>query len=295
MKSKFKLLGKFIAKALMDSRMVDIPLSIPFYKWLLGKDGNLSICDMELIDSSLSRTLSEMDCIARRRALESDENVDSQTSSYLLDGCSIDNLGLDFTLPGSPLIELKKGGKDITVSLDNLSQYVNLLVHWTLCEGVSRQMEAFREGFEQVLPLCSLSIFYPEELEQLFCGSSHARWDFKMLTESCQTDHGYNIESRAIKYLFQVLSEYDEDAQRKFIQFVTGSPRLPVGGLKSLTPPLTIVRKTCDDSNDSPDSYLPSVMTCVNYLKLPDYSSVEIMRAKLRVAADEGQHSFHLS
>ena len=249
---------------------------------------------MEFIDGSLSKTLSEMECIARRRAQQYDENMDSQTSSYLLDGCQIEDLQLDFTLPGYPHIELKKGGKDIPVTLDNLSQYVRLLVHWTLMEGVSRQMEAFREGFEQVLPLSNLSIFYPEELEQLFCGSSHARWDHKMLTECCHTDHGYNIESRAIKFLFDVLSEYDEDEQRKFIQFVTGSPRLPVGGLKSLTPPLTIVRKTCD-SNDSPDSYLPSVMTCVNYLKLPDYSSVEIMIAKLRVAADEGQHSFHLS
>jgi E3 ubiquitin-protein ligase TRIP12 len=45
----------------------------------------------------------------------------------------------------------------------------------------------------------------------------------------------------------------------------------------------------------SPDSYLPSVMTCMNYLKLPDYSTKEIMKEKLHQAAVEGQHSFHLS
>ncbi len=45
----------------------------------------------------------------------------------------------------------------------------------------------------------------------------------------------------------------------------------------------------------TPDDYLPSVMTCVNYLKLPDYSSVDIMREKLRVASKEGQYCFHLS
>lgn len=65
-------------------------------------------------------------------------------------------------------------------------------------------------------------------------------------------------------------------------------------GFKALNPPLTVVRKSLESSLD-PDEYLPSVMTCVNYLKLPDYSSADVMRAKLRLAASEGQHSFHLS
>jgi len=78
------------------------------------------------------------------------------------------------------------------------------------------------------------------------------------------------------------------------VQFVTGSPRLPVGGFKSLQPPLTIVRKSVEPPADA-DSFLPSVMTCVNYLKLPDYTTKDIMRERLRVAAEEGQMSFHLS
>jgi hypothetical protein len=35
-------------------------------------------------------------------------------------------------------------------------------------------------------------------------------------------------------------------------------------------------------------------MTCVNYLKLPYYSSKEVLREKLRMASLEGQYSFHL-
>lgn len=48
--------------------------------------------------------------------------------------------------------------------------------------------------------------------------------------ESCIPDHGYSHDSRAIQFLFEVLSEFDTVEQRHFIQFVTGSPRLPVGG-----------------------------------------------------------------
>lgn len=45
----------------------------------------------------------------------------------------------------------------------------------------------------------------------------------------------------------------------------------------------------------APDDYLPSVMTCVNYLKLPDYSTLDVMRKQLLVAIREGQGAFHLS
>ena len=88
-----------------------------------------------------------------------------------MDGCPVEDLGLDFTLPGYPNVELRKGGKDITVTLDNLPQYVSLVSHWMLIEGVSHQMEAVREGFESVFPLTSLQMFYPDELDQIFCGN----------------------------------------------------------------------------------------------------------------------------
>ncbi|RWS01072.1 putative E3 ubiquitin-protein ligase TRIP12-like protein, partial [Dinothrombium tinctorium] len=316
-KNRYKLLGKFMAKALVDSRMVDIPLSVPFYKWLLGQESTLSISDLQYIDSTVARFLMEMDYLAKKRnqivraafltrfsfylfspiLQRNNENRNSDgltVESLTLNGVSVEDLNLDFTLPGFPNVELRKGGKDLSVNIDNVDQYVRLLCHWSLIEGVSRQMDAFREGFESVFSTSQLQLFYPEEMEQLFCGSSHSRWDVKMLMDCCHPDHGYTLDSNAIKMLFQVLSSYNAEEQRKFLQFVTGSPRLPVGGFKSLTPPLTIVRKTCEPGENS-DDYLPSVMTCVNYLKLPDYSSIEIMREKLRVAANEGQHSFHLS
>lgn len=68
-------------------------------------------------------------------------------------------------------------------------------------------------------------------------------------------------------------------------------------GFRMLHPPLTIVRKAAESNSDNinPDSFLPSVMTCVNYLKLPDYSSKEIMKQKLQTAIQDGQHAFLLS
>lgn len=340
-RNRYKLLGKFMAKALMDSRMIDINLSLPFYKWLLSQENSLDLTDMVNIDPTMSRTLFHMHRIAQLNNimisskakegtgpnsshegkvitaksmdklrqqvgtrqtnksgtfnLNSDDLFANISPEVLtLDGCPIVELNLDFTLPGYSSIELKKGGKSILTKLENLDQYVKLLRYWTLNEGVRRQMEAFRAGFESIVPLHYLRIFYPEELGSLFCGSGYQAWDVRMLMDACKTDHGFTHESVQIKYLFEILSSYNAEEQRKFLQFITGSPRLPYGGLRSLTPPLTIVRKTLEPGQN-PDHFLPSVMTCVNYLKLPEYSSSDIMREKLRISGEEGRNSFHLS
>ena len=65
-------------------------------------------------------------------------------------------------------------------------------------------------------------------------------------------------------------------------------------GFRAMHPPLTIVKKGVE-AQLSPNDYLPSVMTCVNYLKLPDYSSRDVMEERLLKAMSEGQNAFHLS
>ncbi|XP_069069527.1 E3 ubiquitin-protein ligase TRIP12 isoform X5 [Pleurodeles waltl] len=299
-KMKFRFLGKLMAKAIMDFRLVDLPLGLPFYKWMLRQETSLVSHDLVNIDPVVAKSVYHLEDIVRqKKRLEKDKSQTKESLQYALEnlnmnGCSVEDLGLDFTLPGFPNIELKKGGKDVAVTIHNLEEYLRLVIYWALNEGVSRQFDSFRDGFESVFPLSHLQYFYPEELDQLLCGSKTDTWDVKTLMECCRPDHGYTHDSRAVKFLFEILSSFDSEQQRLFLQFVTGSPRLPVGGFRSLNPPLTIVRKTFE-STENPDDFLPSVMTCVNYLKLPDYSSIEIMREKLLIAAREGQQSFHLS
>ena len=132
------------------------------------------------------------------------------------------------------------------------------------------------------------------------------------LSEGLKADHGFNVESKAIRDLIEIMSSYDLTTRREFLQFITGSPKLPIGGMitatdrlecllslkfigfRGLNPPLTVVRKPHEHPLKA-DDYLPSVMTCVNYLKLPEYSSKPVMREKLQIAMQEGVGSFHLS
>ena len=89
--------------------------------------------------------------------------------------------------------------------------------------------------------------------------------------------------------LFDTLLEFNEIERSLFFKFVTGSPRLPIGGLSNLNPKLTIALRS--DENDS----LPTVMCCTNYFKLPKYSNKTILKEKLLIAIKEGQNSFDLT
>lgn len=109
-----------------------------------------------------------------------------------------------------------------------------------------------------------------------------------------KADHGFNADSRTFQWFVDFMVSLDQQEQRIFLQFITGSPKLPIGGFKALAPPLTIVCKTCR-APEKPDTFLPSVMTCVNYVKLPEYSSYEVLHERMTMAMLEGQGSFHLS
>jgi E3 ubiquitin-protein ligase TRIP12 len=70
----------------------------------------------------------------------------------------------------------------------------------------------------------------------LVSGSEAMVWDKDDLRAVLKADHGYSAASPQIEYLAQVMSEFDEKQQRLFLSFITGSPRLPVGGFKELRP-----------------------------------------------------------
>ncbi|KAG2655300.1 hypothetical protein PVAP13_1KG003000 [Panicum virgatum] len=283
----FRLIGQVTAKVLQDGRLLDLPLSTAFYKLILGK------------------TLQELRVLVeRKKFLESTPGENQlEVADLRFRGAAIEDMCLDFTLPGYPDYVLKEGEGSAIINIYNLEEYVTLLVDATVKSGIKRQVEAFRSGFNQVFDISSLQIFSPQELDYLICGRQEI-WEPESLVDNIKFDHGYTAKSPAIVSLLEIMAEFTPDQQHAFCQFVTGAPRLPPGGLAALSPKLTIVRKhpssAVNTSNstgvtESADDDLPSVMTCANYLKLPPYSTKEIMRKKLLYAILEGRGSFDLS
>ena len=201
----------------MDSRITDLPFSRQFMKLILDQDAiQPTILSIKAIDMALGRSLEHLQrYVAARDGVEMGEAV-------LVDDVPIEELALDFVLPGAPHIELKTGGKDIAVNLRNVHEYIRLVIEFTLDRAVSAQARAFREGFATVFPVRDLRTFTPDELVILF-GNMEEDWSSESasraletyhilidlhtaLAEHLRADHGFNPESRAIRNLIAIMS-----------------------------------------------------------------------------------------
>ncbi|TIA03007.1 hypothetical protein D6C82_02263 [Aureobasidium pullulans] len=296
----FKMLGKFVARSMLDSRIIDVSFNPTFFRIGAGNSAvKPSLGAVASVDRDLANSLRPLArCARAKQAIQEDGNLTAEQKSQAIkniriEKASIEDLGLDFTLPGYPGVELQPNGSEMDVTIENVELYVEKVIDFTLGCGVQKQVDAFSAGFSQVFPYSALKAFTPDELVMLF-GRADEDWSLETLMDSIKADHGFNLDSASVKNLLQTMSEFTLPERRDFLQFVTGSPKLPIGGFKSLTPMFTVVCKP-NELPLMPDDYLPSVMTCVNYLKMPNYSTQEVLRAKLSVAIKEGQGAFHLS
>ncbi|KAK4666173.1 Ubiquitin fusion degradation protein 4 [Podospora pseudopauciseta] len=296
----FKILGKFVARSMIDSRIIDINFNPIFFR--IGNEHNAvrpSLGAIKSVDPMVARSLMVIKKFAMaKKAIEEDPNRDAAQKVHDLENIAfdkirLDDLYLDFTLPGYPDIDLIPNGSQTRLTISNVDLYLERVIDMTLGSGVRRQVDAFRTGFSQVFPYSALSAFTPDELCSLF-GSVEEDWSLETLMDSIKADHGYNMDSKSVRNLLQTMSQLTPAQRRDFLQFTTGSPKLPIGGFKSLTPMFTVVCKPSEAPYTS-DDYLPSVMTCVNYLKLPDYTTIDVLKKRLFTAIKEGQGAFHLS
>jgi E3 ubiquitin-protein ligase TRIP12 len=140
----FRVLGQFVAKGLMDSRIVDVPFNRTFMKLVLDHDLPLTTAMVKTVDPTLGSSLDHLQAyVNAKEAILSDiSNSDSDKAKRIgkikIKDASVDDLSLDFTLPGFPDIALKPNGQDISVTIDNVEEYVQLVIEYTLVKGTER-------------------------------------------------------------------------------------------------------------------------------------------------------------
>lgn len=238
----FKMLGKFVARSMMDSRIIDVSFNPTFFRI---SDASAavppSLGAVAAVDQDLARSLKVLKkYLNAKQRIEDDTRFSPMQKAAKIDqirinDAKIEDLGLDFTLPGYPDIELLPGGEQIDLTLDNAGEYIKCVIDLTLGSGVQRQIDSFRAGFTQVFPYTALKAFTPDELVMLF-GRTVEDWSLETLMDSIKADHGFNLDSKSVRNLLQTMSEFEEKKRRDFLQFVTGSPKLPIGGKSSPLP-----------------------------------------------------------
>ena len=76
-----------------------------------------------------------------------------------IDGSLLDDLALDFTLPGYDF-ELIPGGRDTGVTIHNLDEYIGLVIDWTMNKGVAPPGAALSEWLFRGLSSSRSAVFH---------------------------------------------------------------------------------------------------------------------------------------
>ena len=294
----FKLLGFVLGRAIYDDRLIDIPLNKVFWDLVLEKP--ILFKNIKIIDSYLYKTLSDfVNLINEKKEYVKNNNIQKLENCnfddiILFNRCKLSSLDIYFTFPGYDNIELKPQGKEILLTMNNIEEYVKLIYDFIFYRGVDKIIKSFKEGFNMNFNINKLKCFSSSEIEGYISDSLDIKWDQNILFENIIPEHGYTNQSKIFNYLIKFMINLDKNQRRQFLVFSTGCPRLPIGGFKNLYPKLTVVQKYCEE-NSNPDDYLPTVMTCQNYLKIPEYSSYKIFENKMLLAMKEGCNEFNLS
>ncbi|KAF7710123.1 probable E3 ubiquitin-protein ligase HERC4 [Silurus meridionalis] len=238
--------GVICGLAFYNHTFMNISFPVALFKKLLKLSPTLS--DLEELSPVEARSLKDL--------LTEEEDV-------------VEDLYLDFTVKG---IELIPNGAEIPVTKANRQKYVDLYIDFVFNKSVESQFGNFRKGFSHGNPLYFWNIFKSEELRDLLYGVSKYEWEE---LQKGATYENCRPSEELIQNFWSVFFELSEENQKKFLTFVYGTDRMPIGGLSNRK--LIIVKSNNDDADDR----FPSAQTCFNILHLPNYSNIDVLRDKL--------------
>ncbi|KAJ4318971.1 NEDD4 E3 ubiquitin-protein ligase [Fusarium piperis] len=259
----FKFIGRVVGLAIFHRRFLDAFFIGALYKMMLGKA--VALADMEGVDADFHRSLQWMldndisDGILEQTFSTEDERFGVMTTEDLI-----------------------PNGRNIDVTNENKKEYVDLMVKWRIERRIAEQFQAFKEGFQELIPQDLINVFDERELELLIGGIAEIDVDdWKKHTDY----RGYTESDEVVQNFWATVRSWDGEQKSRLLQFTTGTSRIPVNGFKDLQGSDGPRRFTIEKAGEITN--LPKAHTCFNRLDLPAYKSLEMLQQKLTIAVEE--------
>ncbi|XP_075290614.1 putative E3 ubiquitin-protein ligase HECTD4 isoform X2 [Opisthocomus hoazin] len=187
-------------------------------------------------------------------------------------------------------VELCPRGRHIPVGWENKDMYAAAIRSLRMRELQTPEcMTAVRAGLGSIIPLQLLTALTPLEMELRTCGLPYINLEFLKAHTMYQV--GLMETDQHIEYFWSALETFTQEELCKFIKFACNQERIPFtcpckdGGPDTAhVPPYPMKIAPPDGAAGAPDSRYIRVETCMFMIKLPQYSSLDIMLEKLRYA-----------
>ncbi|KDO81247.1 hypothetical protein CISIN_1g000014mg [Citrus sinensis] len=273
--SYFKFVGRVVGKALFDGQLLDVHFTRSFYKHILGV--KVTYHDIEAIDPDYFKNLKWMLENDISDVLDLTFSIDADEEKLIL-----------YERAQVTDYELIPGGRNIKVTEENKHQYVDLVAEHRLTTAIRPQINAFLEGFTELIPGELISIFNDKELELLISGLP----DIDLDDMRANTEYsGYSAASPVIQWFWEVVQGFSKEDKARLLQFVTGTSKVPLEGFSALQGISGSQKFQIHKAYGSID-HLPSAHTCFNQLDLPEYPSKQHLEERLLLAIHEGNEGF---
>ncbi|KAG6825622.1 hypothetical protein H0H92_003037, partial [Tricholoma furcatifolium] len=255
-------------KAMREGIFLDLTFAEFFLAKWLGPKSSFDLVDLASLDDELYRGLLKL------------QNHDSGP---------VEDLFLNFTITVEELgetrtIDLIPGGGDVSVTKENRMDYIQRVVHYKLHGQSIKQSRAFFEGIGTMI---DPRMFNPQEIQTLISGPN-TLMELEDLRRHTSYAGSYHDEDETVVMFWNVVNTFDQQQRKALLTFVTSCGQPPLLGFRELNPNFSITDGGSDERR------LPTASTCMNLLKLPRYTSAEVLRDKL-LQAINAKTGFDLS
>lgn len=175
-------------------------------------------------------------------------------------------------------------GASLPVTYRTRGRYVALLAT-AVMEQYASAVRAMRRGLVAIIPDRAVRLCGGAELQRLVCGEADI--DLEVLRANTEYDSRkyYSAEHRNIRFFWEAMATFTAEQKRGFVRFAWGRSKLPRGRWPLNGKGQQVKFKIVPKPNFAG---LPLAHTCFFLIELPEYPSLETMRARLLTAITWG-------
>jgi len=254
-RNAYKAAGRLLAYVMANRLPAVIPLTHTFYGILIR--GNLDVADVTRDQAGIGNGIRDVN-----QAVDDLSSPDPATVAAAEEMLSV-LLDIDWTVDPRPTIAQVEA-QAAEFARDSVRPL------YPVGPRSDAKMAAFREGFNDLLPIDYLRAGFSPSVVKALATVSEPIDPEDIIAHAVVQWGPRNPAGDAITWLWAWLREADQPTLRKFIQFITGLPTLPPGGVRSLHRPLTL---TNGGTGNAPLSH-----TCFYSMELPNYRTEALLR-----------------
>ena len=248
-------LGKLMAKSIIDNITINLSFNILIYKLILEED--IKFEDLKNIDTYLYSSLLSL----------------KQMTSEELDSMEIYYTYQYENSEGKLIIdELIPDGENIKVS--NIDDYIEKRINYIVKKS-KNLVKYIQDGLFKYIPKYILKSVNAYELELLICGRPFI--DVNEWKQNSIYKGKFSKSSTCVKWFWEEIFKLNQENLRRFLQFSTGSSRVPINGFQNLESNRGELAKYCLNSvpyNKNGNNYIRA-HTCFNRLDVPQFKKKE--------------------